>query len=125
MNKDQAIARVKQLTHETAQAIAPRLSTTVRKGDPTVDGCGGQFGDKVNVGYDLLFPKMPAERSHQLLLAAKAYFQKQGYTLTGFNSDGRSPSVTADTQDGFHITYVIASDGTAFVGGGSGCVAPK
>jgi hypothetical protein len=125
MNQTQAIARVNQLAQDTARAIAPGVPTTVERGDPTVGGCTGEFGDKVSVGYALLLPDLPAQRSQQILLAAKAYFERKGYAIDEFRPKANSPDVHAETPDGFDITYVIATDGASFVGVGSPCVSPK
>src|SRR2546430_14049693 len=110
MNRSQAISRVRQLASETAHAIAPGLPTEVRPGDPTVGGCGPEFGNKVNVGYDLLLPHMSSDRSQEILRAAKAYFEKRGFTINSFEPSARAPVVGADTSDGFHIVYVIATE---------------
>lgn len=125
MNQARATARVNQLAKDTANAIAPGVPTTVRRGGPRVGRCGPEFGDRVNVAYDLLLPELPAERNHQILLAAKAYFEKSGYSVTGFLSTGVSPVVNAETPDGFNLRYVVVTDGTSFIGAGSSCVSPK
>lgn len=125
MTRTEAIARVKQLAQDTARAIAPGVPTTVHRGDPTVGGCTGDFGDKVSVAYDLMLPELPAQRSQQILVAAKAYFERKGYRIDAFHPIGDSPIVIAETPDGFNIDYIIASDGTSVVGAGSPCVSPK
>ena len=127
MNQTQAITRVKQLAQDTARAIAPGVPTTVRRGDPTVGGCTGDLGDKVSVGYDLLLPELPAQRSQQMLFAAKAYFERKGYGVdafkpTGVSSQGVLPEVDAETPDGFNINYLVPSDGKPVVEAGSPCV---
>ena len=121
MNQAQATARLKQLAQDTARAIAPGVAITVEPGNPLVSGCGPEFADNV-VAYTLLLPKLPAERSHQILLAAKAYFEKKGYWIDAFQPTGASPAVHAETPDGFLITYTIATDGTSYVGASSPCV---
>ena len=116
---------MKQLAQDTASAIAPDVATTVEPGNPLVSGCGPESPDKVSVAYNLLLPALPAQRSHQILVAAKAYFEKSGYTITGFKSAAASPSVTAETPEGFYLAYAIATDGSSFVGAGSRCVSRK
>ena len=125
MNQTKATAHVKQLAQDTARAIAPDVPTTARAGEPRVGGCGPGFGDKVDVAYSLLLPKLPPESSQQILLAAKAYFERKGYSVIGFLSTGPLPRVNAVTPDDFNLTYVIASDGTSYVGASSPCVSPK
>lgn len=122
MNQAQATARVKQLAHDTAHAIAPGVAITVEPGNPLVSGCGPDLPDKVSVAYTLLLPELPAPHSHQILVAAKAYFERESYAIDAFQPTGASPAVHAETPDGFFITYTIATDGTSYVGVGSRCV---
>ena len=129
MNQAQAIARVKQLAQDTAHAIAPGVPATAGvptisgRADPLVESCPGEFGaDKVEVSDELRLPVLPAQRSQQILFAARAYFEKSGYKVTGFSSTGVAPGVNAETPDGFYLEYGLSTDGTSYVGAASSCV---
>lgn len=104
--------------------MAPDL-TPVQGATPTlqVGGCGPDYTNQVSVAYSIDYASLPASRYHDLLTASKRWFESRHYKLQDTRTSGALPvSVSAETPDGFEISYNVAVGGTSWFATASPCV---
>ena len=124
---DQAVARLRTLVEETADAVLPGHPRAPRAGNgepvPCMDELGG-FTERRYASWRVSIDLKEERDAEAILDRTRAYWESAGYSVDSDSAEADPPSLFL-AFEGYDVEMLVNTDiQKAFLGGSTPCVRP-